>query len=200
MKILVIDNYDSFVYNLVHYLEIRGAQTVIVRNDDPVLLDSDWVRQMDGILLSPGPCTPAESGYIADVIQSFSNHKPILGICLGHQAIGVAFGCALVHARSPVHGRASLIQYNQDPVFEGLNNPFPAGRYHSLAIAMADPAESEMKVIARTEDGEIMGVRHRLLPVLGLQFHPESILTPDGLQIITNWLQEVRLFHQNLMR
>lgn len=200
MKILVIDNYDSFVYNLVHYLEISGAHTVVVHNDNPVLRDSEWVSQVDGILLSPGPCTPATSGYCTDVIQCFSNQKPILGICLGHQAIGVAFGCTLVHARSPVHGRASLIQYNQDPVFEGLNNPFPAGRYHSLAIAMAEPVESEMKEIARTEDGEIMGVRHRSLPVLGLQFHPESILTPDGLQIIANWLQEVRLFHQNLKR
>lgn len=198
MKILVIDNYDSFVYNLVHYLEMNGAKTVVVRNDDLLLRDSEWVSQADGILLSPGPCTPAASGYCADVIRCFSNQKPILGICLGHQALGVAFGCTLIHARSPVHGRSSLIHYDQDPVFDGLRNPFPAGRYHSLAISVSP--ESEMIGIARTEDGEIMGVRHRSLPVLGLQFHPESILTPDGLRIIANWLQEVRLFHQNLVR
>jgi para-aminobenzoate synthetase component 2 len=192
--ILVIDHYDSFVYNVSHYLEILGMAVHVVRFDDPQL--SHLVRQKArGLVLSPGPCSPAEASSTVDLIRSEAGRLPILGICLGHQCIGEAFDVPVIPAPEPVHGRRSLVWHDGDPLFAGLPNPFPAGRYHSLAL----PAESNrlgpLRRIAHTVDGVAMAVRHRHLPVVGVQFHPESILTPDGMALIANFLRQNGLLH-----
>jgi anthranilate synthase component 2 len=184
--LLMIDNYDSFTYNLVQYLGELGEDVKVVRNDE---LTVDEIERLgaERIVLSPGPCTPNEAGVSLEVIERFAGRKPILGVCLGHQAIGQAFGGKVVHARTLMHGKVSKIHHEGKGVFAGLPSPYDATRYHSLAIERAS-CPKELEVTAWTEDGEIMGVRHRTLPVEGVQFHPESILTEHGHALLKNFI------------
>jgi len=192
--ILMIDNYDSFTFNLVQYLGELGAEVVVHRNDQ---IDVEGVRRLapDGIVISPGPCTPNEAGVSLDVIRAFSGEIPLLGVCLGHQAIGQAFGGRVVHAKAIMHGKTSMVFHSGVGVFEGLDNPFEATRYHSLVIEQATlPDCLEVTAWTRDESGamdEIMGVRHRSLPVEGVQFHPESILTRHGHDLLRNFLKRL---------
>lgn len=192
--ILMIDNYDSFTFNLVQYLGELGAEVVVHRNDQ---IDVEGVRQLapDGIVISPGPCTPNEAGVSLDVIRSFAGEIPLLGVCLGHQAIGQAFGGQVVHAKAIMHGKTSMVFHSGVGVFEGLDNPFEATRYHSLVIEQATlPDCLEVTAWTRDEAGtmdEIMGVRHRSLAVEGVQFHPESILTRHGHDLLRNFLKRL---------
>src|SRR3954452_8646332 len=184
--ILVIDNYDSFTYNLVHYLNELGAETHVVRNDAISVTEALGMRPQ-GVLLSPGPKTPNEAGICLELIEAAPADLPIFGVCLGHQSIGQAYGGKVVHAQALMHGKTSQIHHNGKGVFEGLKNPFTATRYHSLSVRKEDlPAELEMT--AWTEDGEIMGVQHRSRPVYGVQFHPESIATECGYELLANFL------------
>ncbi len=184
--ILVIDNYDSFTYNLVHYLEELGAETVVRRND--VLSAQDALAlQPDGVLLSPGPCTPNEAGVCLELLASAPADLPILGVCLGHQAIGQAFGGEVVRARSLMHGKTSPVRHTGDGVFNGVEDGFIAARYHSLAVR-SDPLPASLRVTAWTEDGEIMGLAHTSRPIHGVQFHPESIATEGGHRLLANFL------------
>jgi para-aminobenzoate synthetase component II len=186
-RILVIDNYDSFVYNLVQYLAQIGAEVEVWRNDDPRFADPDFHAGYDGILLSPGPGTPEEAGVCVDVVRSHAGRVPIFGVCLGLQSIGVAYGGVVNRAPELLHGKTSLIEHDGDGVLAGLPSPFTATRYHSLAI---DPATLPpvLEVTAHTASGVIMAVRHRSLPVEAVQFHPESVLTEGGYQLLANWL------------
>ena len=188
--LLMIDNYDSFTYNLVQYLGELGEEVKVVRNDD---LGVDAIEQLapGRIVLSPGPCTPNEAGVSLAVIERFKGRVPILGVCLGHQAIGQAFGGKVVRAKTLMHGKVSRVHHSGEGVFRGLPTPYDATRYHSLAIERAS-CPDELEVTAWTEDGEIMGVRHRSLPVEGVQFHPESILTQHGHALLRNFLNEKR--------
>lgn len=184
--ILVIDNYDSFTYNLVQLIGTRTAHLKVVRNDD---VSVDQIRDMkpNGIVISPGPGRPAQAGICISLIQTLGNSIPILGVCLGHQAIGHAFGGQIVHAPQLMHGKTSQIIHENDSLFSNIQNPFEATRYHSLVISPTKfPAE--LSVTARTSDGTIMAVRHKKYPIVGIQFHPESILTEAGATIIENWL------------
>ena len=187
--ILVIDNYDSFTYNLVQYVGQMGKDVLVYRNDE-ISLEKIRESDVDAIFLSPGPRTPREAGISVDVIRHFYKTIPILGVCLGHQAIGFAFGADVVRADRIMHGKTSEIINDGRTVFNGLPNPFVAGRYHSL-ILKRDSIPSCLEISARTEEGEIMGVRHREYPVEGIQFHPESVLTPNGKRIIRNFLELV---------
>jgi anthranilate synthase/aminodeoxychorismate synthase-like glutamine amidotransferase len=184
--ILMIDNYDSFTYNLVQYLGQLGQEVVTHRNDR---IDLDAVRKLrpDHIVISPGPCTPREAGICVDLILSEGGRTPILGVCLGHQCIGAAYGGTIVRAARLMHGKTSLMYHDGKGLFRGLDNPFVGGRYHSLVIQRED-LPACLEISARTEDEEIMAVRHRMYPVEGIQFHPESILTPDGMKILKNFL------------
>ncbi|REK19577.1 MAG: aminodeoxychorismate/anthranilate synthase component II [Planctomycetota bacterium] len=186
--ILLIDNYDSFVFNLARYFERLGHEVRVVRND---AITSGGVAELgpQAIVLSPGPCTPREAGCSVEVIQQWAGRLPILGICLGHQAIGAAFGGRVVRAAEPVHGRASSVVHDGRSVFAGLPNPLIAGRYHSLAI---DPATlpRELEATAWTADGTIMAVAHCEFPVVGLQFHPESVLTDLGFDLLGAFLRQ----------
>jgi len=184
--LLMIDNYDSFTYNLVQYLGELGEDVKVVRNDE---LSVDAIEQLSParIVLSPGPCTPNEAGVSLELIKRFAGRVPILGVCLGHQAIGQAFGGKIVHAKTLMHGKVSRIHHNGAGVFRGLPTPYDATRYHSLAIERAS-CPAELDVTAWTDDGEIMGVRHRALAVEGVQFHPESILTEHGHALLRNFL------------
>ena len=184
--ILVIDNYDSFTYNLVQYLGELAARPHVVRND---AIDVDGVAALhpDAIVISPGPGTPDQAGISLEVIRRFSEQTPILGVCLGHQAIGQAFGGTVARAKAQMHGKTSEVRHDGQGVFAGLSNPFTATRYHSLVI-LPDSVPPELEVTAWAEDGEIMGVRHRALPVEGVQFHPESILTLEGKRLLGNFL------------
>lgn len=184
--ILMIDNYDSFTYNLVQYVGQMGEEVIVYRNDE-ISLEDIGKLNVDAIFLSPGPGTPEKAGITVDVIKHFHKAIPILGVCLGHQAIGFAFGVDVVRADRVMHGKTSNIINDGRTVFNGLPNPFVAGRYHSL-ILKRDSIPSCLEISARTEEGEIMGVRHREYPVEGIQFHPESILTPNGKRIIKNFL------------
>ncbi|HOP47199.1 MAG TPA: aminodeoxychorismate/anthranilate synthase component II [Desulfobacteraceae bacterium] len=188
--ILMIDNYDSFTYNLVQYCFQLGYEVVVRRNDE-ITLEQITRLNPNSIFISPGPRTPVEAGISVDVVRHFHKTVPILGICLGHQAIGFAFGGEVVRAGRIMHGKASMIINDGNYVYKGLPNPFPAGRYHSL-ILDRDSLPSCLNVTAETEEGEIMGIRHEKYPVEGLQFHPESILTPNGKRIIRNFLQSHR--------
>jgi anthranilate synthase/aminodeoxychorismate synthase-like glutamine amidotransferase len=185
--ILMIDNYDSFTYNLVQYLGQLDQAVAVYRNDEISLED---IRNLapDAIFLSPGPCTPKEAGITVDVIREFHKSTPIMGVCLGHQAIGYAFGGNVVRAGRLMHGKTSPIINDGKTIFKGLPNPFIAGRYHSLLIEEAS-LPSCLMISARTEEGEIMGVRHHEYPVEGIQFHPESIMTPQGKRILRNFLE-----------
>ena len=188
-RLLMIDNYDSFTYNLVQYLAELGAD-VEVRRNDAVGLDDVQARAPDGIVISPGPCTPREAGVSVPLIQRFAGQIPILGVCLGHQAIGAAFGGDVVRAPRIMHGKTSPIHHDGTSVFAGLPDPFDATRYHSLVI---DPGTLPPTLLrnAWTDEGEIMGVRHRSAFVEGVQFHPESILTLEGKRLLGNFLSRL---------
>jgi anthranilate synthase component 2 len=184
--LLMIDNYDSFTYNLVQYLGELGEEVKVVRNDEVSVDEIERLRPAR-IVISPGPCTPNEAGVSLAVIDRLKGRVPMLGVCLGHQAIGQAFGGRVVHAKTLMHGKVSSIHHAGAGVFNGLPTPYDATRYHSLAIDR-DSCPPELEVTAWTEDGEIMGVRHRALPVEGVQFHPESILTQHGHALLRNFL------------
>lgn len=185
--ILVIDNYDSFTYNLVQQFGELGAEIEVVRNDQITLED---VRRLNPthIVISPGPGTPDDGGISLDVIREFGPTTPVLGVCLGHQCIGQAFGGVVDRAPKLMHGKTSQVHHTDDPLFAGMSNPFTATRYHSLVVEQPTLPDS-LEVIARADDGQIMGVRHKEYPVLGVQFHPESILTVEGPKLLHNFLQ-----------
>ncbi len=185
-SILVVDNYDSFVFNLVQYLGQLGAQCEVLRND---AVDIDSARNFDGVLLSPGPGTPEEAGICIDMVRAMAGVVPIFGVCLGHQAIGAAYGGSIVRAPELLHGKTSEVFHEGAGVFAGLRSPLIATRYHSLAIE-PDSLPDELVVTARTESGVIMGVRHASLAIEGVQFHPESVLTQGGHRMLANWLVE----------
>ena len=184
--ILMIDNYDSFTWNLVQYLGELGADVRVVRNDEIEVADIAQMKP-SALVFSPGPCTPNEAGITLPAIREFAGKVPILGVCLGHQAIGQAFGGEVVRARALMHGKTSLIHHTDTGVFKGLKNPFTATRYHSLSVEK-DVLPQVLEVTARTEDGEIMGVQHRSRPIHGVQFHPESIATECGHELLGNFL------------
>ena len=188
--ILVIDNYDSFTYNLVHYLNELGAETLVYRND-AITVEEALGLKPDGVLLSPGPCTPNEAGICLELIEKAPKDLPILGVCLGHQSIGQAFGGRIVRAQRVMHGKLSPVTHDGRGVFKGLPSPFVVTRYHSLAIER-DRVPDELEVSATADDGEIMGVRHRRLAVEGVQFHPEAILTEHGMRLLANFLEARR--------
>jgi para-aminobenzoate synthetase component 2 len=182
--ILVIDNYDSFVYNLVQYLGELHVDCRVVRNDE---ITVDQVRGYDGVLLSPGPGTPKQAGVCMDLIRRLAGEVPIFGVCLGHQAIAEVYGATVSRAPELLHGKTSAVEHDGRGVFTGLPNPMTATRYHSLAVE-PQTVPPELEVSARTESGVIMGLRHRSLPVEGVQFHPESVLTEGGHRMLANWL------------
>ncbi|NOS87036.1 MAG: aminodeoxychorismate/anthranilate synthase component II [Methylococcaceae bacterium] len=191
IKVVMVDNYDSFTYNLVQYLGELGADVTVVRNDQVTVADIAQLAP-DKIVISPGPCTPKEAGVSVDTILTFAGVIPILGVCLGHQSIGHAFGGNIIHAKSIMHGKTSAIYHRNLGVFTGLNNPFTATRYHSLVIEQASLPDC-LEVTAWTQDAagnldEIMGVRHKTLDIEGVQFHPESILTEFGHELLKNFL------------
>jgi anthranilate synthase/aminodeoxychorismate synthase-like glutamine amidotransferase len=187
VKLLVIDNYDSFTYNLVQYLGELGAELCVVRNDaEP--LETMLARRPDGVVISPGPGRPADAGVTVPAVRVFGERgTPLLGVCLGHQGIGEAFGGRIVRARTLMHGKTSKIHHDARGVFAGLPDGFEATRYHSLVVEAAS-LPPVLEVSARTDDGEIMGLRHRELPIHGVQFHPESILTAEGKRLLENFL------------
>jgi anthranilate synthase component 2 len=185
--LIMIDNYDSFTYNLVQYFGELGEEVRTFRNDE-ISLEQIAALQPERICISPGPCTPHEAGISVPVLQHFAGRVPILGVCLGHQAIGAAFGGKVVRAQEVMHGKTSLIQHTGAGVFRGLPSPYTVTRYHSLAIERASLPQC-LEVTAWTEDGEIMGVRHRTLAVQGVQFHPESILSEHGHALLRNFLE-----------
>ncbi|MEN9376895.1 MAG: hypothetical protein RL710_2052 [Pseudomonadota bacterium] len=190
IKLLMIDNYDSFTYNIVQYLGELGAEVEVFRNDEITLGDIGArleAGQLDRLVVSPGPCSPAEAGISVAAIQHFAGKLPILGVCLGHQAIGAAFGGKIIRAQQLMHGKTSVISTTQEGVFAGLPAQFTVNRYHSLAIERAT-CPACLKVTAWTEDGEIMGVKHTSLDIEGVQFHPESILTEHGHAMLKNFL------------
>ena len=185
--ILVVDNYDSFTYNLVHYLAELGAPTHVVRNDD-LSVDEAWALNPQAVLLSPGPCAPDQAGICLPLITSAPADMPILGVCLGHQSIGQAFGGEVIRAKTLMHGKTSPIEHAGQSLFAGLPSPFTATRYHSLAVKRETLPEC-LEVTAWTADGEIMGLRHRARPIHGVQFHPESIATEHGHAMLANFLE-----------
>jgi len=188
--LLMIDNYDSFTYNIVQYLGELGADVQVARNDEITLDEvAERIRQgVDRLVISPGPCSPAEAGISVGAIQRFAGQLPILGVCLGHQSIGAAFGGTIVRAQQLMHGKTSVITTTQQGVFAGLPRQFTVNRYHSLSIAR-ESLPDVLEVTAWTDDGEIMGVRHKTLDIEGVQFHPESILTEHGHALLRNFLQ-----------
>lgn len=187
IKLLMIDNYDSFTFNIVQYFGELGAEVEVFRNDE-ITLEGIAARQPDRLVISPGPCSPAEAGISVAAIQHFSGKLPILGVCLGHQSIGAAFGGKVVRAQELMHGKTSVISTTQEGVFAGLPATFTVNRYHSLAIERATCPPC-LQVTAWTEDGEIMGLRHTELDIEGVQFHPESILTEHGHALLKNFLE-----------
>jgi anthranilate synthase/aminodeoxychorismate synthase-like glutamine amidotransferase len=185
--ILMLDNYDSFTFNIVQYLEQMGEKVETYRNDK-ITTEEIKRKKPRAIFLSPGPCTPKEAGITIDVVREFYKDVPIMGICLGHQSIGYAFGAKIVRADRIMHGKISQVKHDGKTIFAGVPNPFPAGRYHSL-IVVRETLPEFLEVSAETEEGEIMGLRHKKYPVEGIQFHPESVLTPQGKRIIRNFLK-----------
>jgi anthranilate synthase/aminodeoxychorismate synthase-like glutamine amidotransferase len=185
--ILLIDNFDSFVHNLARYLRRLGQETLVLRND---AIDAAGVERLQpqAIVLSPGPCTPNEAGCSLEVVRHCGPRTPILGVCLGHQTIGAALGAAVVRAPQPVHGRTSAIRHNNRSVFQGLPNPMQVGRYHSLVVEERT-LPAELEVTARTDDGVVMALAHRQWPLVGLQFHPESVLTEGGYDLLATFLR-----------
>ncbi|MBP7414912.1 MAG: aminodeoxychorismate/anthranilate synthase component II [Giesbergeria sp.] len=191
MKLLMVDNYDSFTYNIVQYFGELGAQVQVFRNDEITVADIQArldAGQLDRLVISPGPCSPAEAGISVAAIQHFAGQLPILGVCLGHQSIGAAFGGKIVRAQQLMHGKTSVITTTQQGVFAGLPPQFTVNRYHSLAIERATCPDC-LEITAWTDDGEIMGVRHKTLDIEGVQFHPESILTEHGHAMLKNFLE-----------
>ncbi len=192
VRLLMVDNYDSFTYNLVQYFGELGAEVAVHRNDEITVAEIEAKLQageLDRLVISPGPCSPAEAGISVAAIRHFAGKLPILGVCLGHQSIGAAFGGRIIRAQQLMHGKTSVITTTQEGVFSGLPRQFTVNRYHSLAIERST-CPPELKVTAWTEDGEIMGVRHATLPIEGVQFHPESILTEHGHAMLKNFLQQ----------
>jgi anthranilate synthase component II len=192
-RVTLIDNYDSFTFNLVHYLGELGAEVEVWRNDEIAVADA-LAAEPDGIVLSPGPCTPSEAGVCLELVRAASETTPMLGVCLGHQAIGQAFGGEIVRAPAPMHGKVSRISHNGRGLFRGLNGPFSATRYHSLIIERSS-APDELEITAESDDGLVMAVAHRERPVFGVQFHPESIASENGRQILRNFLELADAFH-----
>jgi anthranilate synthase/aminodeoxychorismate synthase-like glutamine amidotransferase len=191
MRLLIIDNYDSFTYNLVQYLGELGAEVDVVRNDE-VDVETLLGRSGDGLVISPGPGTPDDAGVSMEAIERFSRAGvPVLGVCLGHQSIGQVYGGRIVRARSIMHGKISTIEHDGKGVFEGLPQHFEATRYHSLVIEESSLPDA-LEITARTDDGEIMGVRHRTLAIEGVQFHPESIMTGEGKRLLGNFMARCR--------
>ena len=188
--ILLIDNYDSFTYNLYQYLSILGEKVHVVRNDKITIKEIKKMKP-EIIVLSPGPCTPNESGICKDIVSTLKNDIPILGICLGHQTIAKMFGAVVVKAIKPVHGKTSEIIHNNRGMFVGLKNPLKVTRYHSLVVEMKS-LPKDFEITAMTKEGEIMGIMHKNLPIEGVQFHPEAILTEQGLELINNFLDKSR--------
>jgi anthranilate synthase/aminodeoxychorismate synthase-like glutamine amidotransferase len=182
--IVVIDNYDSFTYNLVQSLGTLGAEVKVFRNDRISVIDIETMHP-SATVISPGPCTPNKAGISVEVIKKLSGIFPILGVCLGHQAVAEAFGAKIVRAKQIMHGKTSMIEFSESPLYAGIKSPSPAGRYHSLVV-MKDSLPPELVVDATSEDGEIMGIRHAKHPTYGVQFHPESILTPCGKRLLKN--------------
>jgi anthranilate synthase/aminodeoxychorismate synthase-like glutamine amidotransferase len=187
--VLVVDNYDSFTYNLVQCLMSLGAECLVVANDATNVADVR-AHHPDGLLISPGPGKPEDAGMTLQLIQELGRSMPILGVCLGHQALALAFGARVERAERPVHGKTSPVRHDARGVFRGLPSPFRATRYHSLLVTERD-LPSSLEVSATTDDGEIMGIRHRQLPLEGVQFHPESILTDEGPRLVQNWLSSL---------
>jgi anthranilate synthase/aminodeoxychorismate synthase-like glutamine amidotransferase len=185
-RLLLVDNYDSFTFNLVQYLGELGADVAVFRNDE---IDVDGIRRHapDGLVLSPGPCTPDDAGVTLDAIRALAGELPVLGVCLGHQAIGQAFGGKVIRNGRIVHGKSTPVHHRGAGLYAGLSAPFEAGRYHSLVVERASLPEA-LEVTSWTDEGEIMGLRHRTLDVEGVQFHPESILTVEGKALLGNWL------------
>ncbi|WP_459892995.1 anthranilate synthase component II [Hydrogenobaculum acidophilum] len=196
MKLLMIDNYDSFTYNLVQYFNILGHEVEVVKNDEIKPEDIEDIN-IDAIVISPGPCSPKEAGISVDVIKTYKDKYPILGVCLGHQSIGYAFGAKIVKAKRLMHGKTSMITHDNDGLYEGLPNPFKAVRYHSLVIDK-DTLPDEFVVDAVAEDGDIMGIRHKTLPIFGVQFHPESIVSECGFDILKNFLKKANLSYNKV--
>jgi glutamine amidotransferase of anthranilate synthase or aminodeoxychorismate synthase len=196
MKLLMIDNYDSFTYNLVQYFNILGQDVEVVKNDE---IKPEDIKDMDidAIVISPGPCSPKEAGISVDVIKMYKDKYPILGVCLGHQSIGYAFGANIVKAKRLMHGKTSMISHDNEGLYKGLPNPFKAVRYHSLVIDKSTLSD-EFIVDAVAEDGDIMGIRHEALPIFGVQFHPESIVSEYGFDILKNFLQEAKLSYNRV--
>jgi anthranilate synthase component II len=192
-RVTLIDNYDSFTFNLVHYLGELGADVSVWRNDE-ITVEDALADKPQAIVLSPGPCTPNEAGVCLDLVRAASQTTPILGVCLGHQAIGQAFGGEVVRAPAPMHGKVSRISHNARGLFRGLNGPFHATRYHSLVIDRSS-APAALEISAESDDGLVMGLAHRERPVHGLQFHPESIASECGYQILRNFLDLAAAFH-----
>jgi anthranilate synthase component 2 len=188
IKLLMVDNYDSFTYNIVQYFGGLGADIEVFRNDE-IDLEGIAERKPDRLVISPGPCSPKEAGISVAAIQHFAGKLPILGVCLGHQSIGAALGGKIVRAQELMHGKTSLIQTTQQGVFRNLPSTFTVNRYHSLAIERAS-CPADLEITAWTDDGEIMGVRHRSLAIEGVQFHPESILTEHGHAMLKNFLED----------
>lgn len=195
MRVLVIDNYDSFTYNLVHYIGELGAEVEVARNDK-ITLDKVGERAPDAIVISPGPCTPNEAGICLKLIERFAGEIPMFGVCLGLQSMGQAFGGEVVRAPVPMHGKVSTITHDGRGVFRGINKQFEATRYHSLVVR-DETLPDELSVTARSEDGQIMGLQHRHLPVHGVQFHPESISSENGHAILQNFLNLARDFNKD---
>ena len=185
--ILVVDNYDSFTWNLVHYLAELGAETRVVRNDDLTATEA-WALRPEAVLLSPGPCTPNEAGICLAILDTAPQDMPIFGVCLGHQAMGQAFGGEVIRAKALMHGKTSPIEHEGRSVFRGLPSPFTATRYHSLAVRR-ETLPDVLEITAWTADGEIMGLAHRTRPIHGVQFHPESIATEHGHALLANFLR-----------
>ena len=184
--ILLIDNYDSFTFNLAQYFGELGAPPLVRRNDE-ITIDEIDTLQPTHIVISPGPGRPEDAGISVEVIRRFGPRTPVLGVCLGHQGIGIAFGGAVIRAPQLMHGKVSAVQHDGRGVFRGVSQPFVAGRYHSLIVG--DPPPDALEVAARTDDGTIMGVRHKEFPIHGVQFHPESVLTGEGKQLLKNFLE-----------
>lgn len=185
--ILVVDNYDSFVFNVARYFEEIGRPTEVVRND-ATTVEAVEALAPEAIVISPGPCTPTEAGVSLDLIRRVSGRIPILGICLGHQAIGEVFGGRVERARRPLHGRASRVEHDDTGLFSGLPNPLSVGRYHSLIVSFDEGYDGPLVVTGRSEEGEVMALAHREHPTFGVQFHPESILTEGGHRLLQNFL------------
>ena len=185
--ILLVDNYDSFVHNLARYVKELGGDPLVRRNDD-LTVEAVAKLRPSHVIISPGPCTPNEAGISTQLVRELGPRLPILGVCLGHQCIGAAYGGAIVRAKRPMHGKTSAISHTGEGVFRGLPRPFSATRYHSLAIA-SDGLPDDLQVTATAPDGEIMGVAHRDYPVFGVQFHPESVLTEAGYDLLRNFLE-----------